>query len=192
MKILGDSIKSLLWQEKPANCKAAIRRHSHNPVIGRNPAPGIAQIFNSTVVPWKDGFIGVFRTETVNDRPHLSLGTSNDGIKWTIDPTPLPFIDENGDEFSPRYAYDPRVVKVEETYYIIWRTDFYGAVIGLAETQDFKTFVRRDNPFLPYNRNGILFPSDSGHTSFGDIFLSESPDLTYWGRHRHVMTKGGQ
>ena len=33
-------------------------------------------------------------------------------------------------------------------------------------------------------------PSDSGHTPFGDIFLSESPDMVYWGRHRHVMSKG--
>ena len=33
-------------------------------------------------------------------------------------------------------------------------------------------------------------PSDSGHTAFGDIFLSESKDLIYWGRHRVVATKG--
>ena len=30
-------------------------------------------------------------------------------------------------------------------------------------------------------------PSDYGHTPFGDIFLSQSPDLKYWGEHRHVM-----
>ena len=30
-------------------------------------------------------------------------------------------------------------------------------------------------------------PSDDGHTPFGDIFYSESPDLVHWGRHRHVM-----
>ena len=30
-------------------------------------------------------------------------------------------------------------------------------------------------------------PSDAGHTPFGDIFLSHSPDLVYWGKHRHVM-----
>ena len=72
-------------------------------------------------------------------------------------------------------------------------------------TKDFKTFVRLENPFIPFNRNGVLFPrkvndkflllsrpSDSGHTPFGDIFLSESPDLVHWGRHRRVMTKGGQ
>ena len=30
-------------------------------------------------------------------------------------------------------------------------------------------------------------PSDGGHTPFGDIFYSESPDLVHWGRHRHVL-----
>ena len=31
-------------------------------------------------------------------------------------------------------------------------------------------------------------PSDNGHTPFGDVFYSESPDLVHWGRHRHVMS----
>ena len=97
------------------------------------------------------------------------------------------------------------LVKVEDTYYIIWCQDFYGAAIGMAKTTDFKTFVRVENPFLPFNRNAVLFPrkingnfvmlsrpSDSGHTPFGDIFLSESPDLTYWGKHRHVMGKSSE
>ena len=30
-------------------------------------------------------------------------------------------------------------------------------------------------------------PCDNGHTAFGDIFLSESKDMEYWGHHRHVM-----
>lgn len=43
------------------------------------------------------------------------------------------------------------------------------------------------------NGKYLLFtrPSDSGHTPFGDIFLSESPDLVHWGRHRRVMSRGG-
>ena len=49
----------------------------------------------------------------------------------------------------PIYAYDPRLVKVEDTYYIIWCQDFYGAAIGIAKTTDFKTFVRIENPFRP-------------------------------------------
>ena len=49
-------------------------------------------------------------------------------------------------------------MKVDGTFYIIWCTDFYGPAIGLAKTTDFKTFVRLENPFIPYNRNGVLFP----------------------------------
>jgi beta-1,4-mannooligosaccharide/beta-1,4-mannosyl-N-acetylglucosamine phosphorylase len=30
-------------------------------------------------------------------------------------------------------------------------------------------------------------PSDGGHTAFGDVFYSESPDLIHWGRHRHAF-----
>jgi beta-1,4-mannooligosaccharide/beta-1,4-mannosyl-N-acetylglucosamine phosphorylase len=30
-------------------------------------------------------------------------------------------------------------------------------------------------------------PSDNGHTPFGDIFYSESPDMEHWGHHRWVM-----
>jgi beta-1,4-mannooligosaccharide/beta-1,4-mannosyl-N-acetylglucosamine phosphorylase len=57
---------------------------------------------------------------------------------------------------------------------------------------------------MPFNRNGVLFPrkvngkyillsrpSDSGHTPFGDIFMSESPDFIHWGNHKYVMGKGG-
>ena len=31
-------------------------------------------------------------------------------------------------------------------------------------------------------------PSDTGHTPFGDIFISQSPDMKFWGCHRHVMS----
>ena len=56
-------------------------------------------------------------------------------------------------------------VKVEDTYYIIWCQDFYGASIGMAKTTDFKTFVRLENPFIPFNRNAVLFPRKINGTS---------------------------
>ena len=33
-------------------------------------------------------------------------------------------------------------------------------------------------------------PSDSGHTAFGDIFLSQSKDMTFWGKNRVVAQRG--
>ncbi|CCQ96261.1 conserved hypothetical protein [[Clostridium] ultunense Esp] len=205
VKIIGEKLSNIPWQEKPEGYDGPVWRHSENPIIRRNPVKGVSRIFNSAVAPFDGKFVGVFRAETVNGRPHLHLGWSEDGLHWKIDEERILFVDEEGKPYQPRYAYDPRLVKIEGSYYIIWCTDFYGASIGLAKTDDFKTFIRLENPFLPFNRNGVLFPkringnyvmlsrpSDSGHTPFGDIFLSESPDLKYWGKHRHVMSKGGK
>ena len=89
---------------------------------------------------------------------------------------------------------------LEDRYYVTWCNGYHGPTIGVGYTHDFETFHQLDNAFLPFNRNGVLFPrrigdryamlsrpSDNGHTPFGDIFYSESPDLVHWGRHRHVM-----
>ncbi|MDR1559163.1 MAG: glycoside hydrolase family 130 protein [Clostridiales bacterium] len=201
--VMGESIPNLPWQDKPKNCPALpLWRYSANPIIQRNPAPDIARVFNSAVVPYEGAFVGVFRGECVDGVPRLYLGESADGIQWNIDSEQILFKDGHGKPFLSLYAYDPRLVKVDGEFYIMWCQDFYGASIGLAKTTDFKTFIRLENPFIPYNRNAVMFPrkiggnyimmsrpSDSGHTPFGDIFISESPDMVYWGRHRHMMGK---
>ena len=89
---------------------------------------------------------------------------------------------------------------LEDRYYVTWCNGYHGPTIGVGYTHDFETFHQLENAFLPFNRNGVLFPrriggsyailsrpSDDGHTPFGDIFYSESPDLVHWGRHRHVL-----
>lgn len=204
IRMIGNSAQNIPWQEKPQGIvDAPIWRYSENPIVGRNPLKGVARIFNSAVMPFGEEFIGVFRGEQINGIPNIYLGRSKDAIYWTFDEEKILFTDEKGELFMPKYAYDPRLVKVDDTYYIIWCQDFYGASIGVASTRDFKTFTRLENPFLPFNRNAVLFPrkiggrfvmlsrpSDSGHTPFGDIFISESPDMEFWGRHRHVMGVG--
>jgi len=202
-KMIVPGTQNIPWQERPAGLQAPMWRYDRNPVIGRNPMPHVARIFNSAVTPYQGGFIGVFRGEQADGVPHIYLGRSSDGLAWRFDPEPIRFVNRAGEPFQPPSAYDPRLVKVEDTWYIMWCTDFYGAAIGMAKTKDFVTFERLENPFLPFNRNAVLFPrkiggsfvllsrpSDSGHTPFGDIYLSESPDLVYWGKHRHVMGRG--
>ncbi len=197
------ALPDMPWQDAPEKeLDIPIWRYTENPVIGRNPVKGVARIFNSAVMPYEGAYIGVFRGEQKDGVPFIYLGRSEDGLHWNFDENKINFVDEQGNPFMPIYAYDPRLVKVEDTYYIMWCQDAYGASIGVAKTKDFKTFTRVENPFLPFNRNAVLFPrkinnkfmmlsrpSDSGHTPFGDIFLSESPDMEYWGHHRHVMGK---
>ncbi|MCI6937270.1 MAG: glycoside hydrolase family 130 protein [Clostridiales bacterium] len=204
VKLYCDNLPNIPWQEKPQGQTLPLWRYTENPVIARNPIPRVARIFNSAVVPYEGSYIGVFRGEQTNGIPYIYLGRSADGIHWDFDREKISFVNEKGEPFMPPYAYDPRLVKVDDTYYAIWCQDAYGAAIGMAKTTDFKTFTRIENPFLPFNRNAVLFPrkidgkfkllsrpSDSGHTPFGDIYISESPDMEYWGHHRHVMGKSG-
>ncbi|PRX35611.1 beta-1,4-mannooligosaccharide/beta-1,4-mannosyl-N-acetylglucosamine phosphorylase [Orenia metallireducens] len=204
VKIIGESLKNMPWEEKPEGCDQVVWRHSANPITDWNPTPSAARVYNSAVVPFEGEFVGVFRMDHKNGRAHLHFGRSKDALNWEFEDETINWVDADGNEAEPGYAYDPRVVKVEDTYYILWCSEFHGPTIGVGMTKDFKTFTRLEDAFVPFNRNGVLFPrkindhfvmlnrpSDTGHTPFGDIFLSQSKDMTYWGKHRHVMSNGG-
>ncbi len=203
--IIGNALPNIPWEDKPKGCKDVLWRYSKNPVIDWNPTPSTARIYNSATIPYNGGFVGVFRADHKNGRANIHFGTSKNALDWNIDDNVIPWVDENDNPNPVSYAYDPRLVKIEDTFYVTWCDDMRGASIGMGMTKDFKKWVRLPNPLMPFNRNGVLFPrkikgkylllsrpSDSGHTPFGDIFLSESPDLIHWGRHKFVMGKGGK
>ena len=202
--IMGSALKNIPWEERPAGRRDVVWRYSQNPVIPRDAIPTSNSIFNSAVVPYKDGFAGVFRCDNKRRDMNIHSGMSPDGVHWTINPDPITFSGDP-DVTHLEYRYDPRVVWIEDRYYVSWCNGYHGPTIGIGYTYDFKTFFQLENAFLPYNRNGVLFPrkingryamlsrpSDRGHTPFGDMFYSESPDMEFWGRHRFVMQpKGG-
>ncbi|PRX35631.1 beta-1,4-mannooligosaccharide/beta-1,4-mannosyl-N-acetylglucosamine phosphorylase [Orenia metallireducens] len=204
VKIIGESLANMPWEEKPEGYEQVVWRHLANPITDWNPTPSAARVYNSAVVPFEGEFVGVFRMDHKNGRAHLHFGRSKDALNWEFEDETINWVDADGNEAEPGYAYDPRVVKIEDTYYILWCSEFHGPTIGVGMTKDFKTFTRLEDAFVPFNRNGVLFsrkindhfvmlnrPSDTGHTPFGDIFLSQSKDMTYWGKHRHVMSNGG-
>ena len=204
VKIVGPSVANIPWQPRPAGSSEQVWRYSHNPIIDRRPIPCAYSVYNSAVVPFEGKFAGVFRVEYTTRMPYLHTGFSDDGIHWNLSHDRLVLEGADADIAAMEYAYDPRVTKVEDYYYVQWCNGYHGPTIGLARTQDFVHFQQLENAFLPYNRNGAIFPrkingryamlsrpSDTGHTKFGDIFYSESPDMTFWGKHRHVMSKGG-
>ncbi|HQO09414.1 MAG TPA: glycoside hydrolase family 130 protein [Clostridiales bacterium] len=193
-------MKPIPWEDKPEGYNGPVWRYTKNPVIERDQLKTSNSIFNSAAVPYKDGFAGVFRCDNRARQMRIHAGFSKDGIKWDIDEKPIKFICEDKEIGNFVYAYDPRVTKIGDIYYVTWCNGYFGPTIGIGWTKDFKKFHQLENAFLPYNRNGVLFPkkinenyamlsrpSDTGHTAFGDIFYSESPDLTFWGKHRHVM-----
>lgn len=199
-KIIGRSNPDLPWQEKPENCSDPVWRYEANPIIQRNAIPSSNSVFNSAVVKYKEGYAGVFRCDSKSVSMDIFAGFSRDGIHWEINHEPIVFEGADQEILKREYRYDPRVCWMEDRYYITWCNGYHGPTIGIGYTFDFQTFYQMENAFLPYNRNGVLFPrkingnyamlsrpSDTGHTPFGDIFYSQSPDLIYWGKHRYVM-----
>jgi beta-1,4-mannooligosaccharide/beta-1,4-mannosyl-N-acetylglucosamine phosphorylase len=205
---LPGALPTIPWEDRPAGNSNVLWRSSLNPIIPRDLIPRSNSIFNSAVVPFRDAYAGVFRVDDTTRLMDLHAGRSADGINWTLEPETIRWIPSDGrvGEIQERFehAYDPRVTWLEDRYYVTWCNGYHGPTIGMGYTHDFETFHQLDNAFLPYNRNGVLFPrkvggaylmlsrpSDQGHTPFGDIFVSASPDLTHWGRHRHVMAPKG-
>jgi beta-1,4-mannooligosaccharide/beta-1,4-mannosyl-N-acetylglucosamine phosphorylase len=199
MKIVGSPLNNIPWQAKPTGDEP-LWRYCGNPIIGRNGNKRSNSVFNSAVVSYDGGFAGIFRCDSRSISMDLFAGFSSDGINWELDDDPINLTGIEDESLKREYRYDPRVFYLDGKYYVTWCNGYHGPTIGLAHTEDFKTFTQLENAFLPFNRNGVMFPrkinglymmmsrpSDNGHTPFGDIFVSQSPDLTFWGKHRYMM-----
>jgi beta-1,4-mannooligosaccharide/beta-1,4-mannosyl-N-acetylglucosamine phosphorylase len=203
-KIAGQPLPNMPWEDRPAGKDTVVWRYSGNPIIPRDLIPTSNSIFNSAAVPFGDAFAGVFRVDNTKREMNLHRGFSDDGVAWRLDHEPIHWQTGNPELGRFQYRYDPRVVWIEDRYWVTWCNGYHGPAIGVGYTFDFEEFHFHENALLPFNRNGVLFPrriggkyvllnrpSDNGHTPFGDIYLSQSPDMTYWGEHRFVMGVAG-
>ena len=200
-----DALPNIPWQDRPAGNSDPVWRYDANPIIPRDLIPSSNSIFNSAVVPFRGTFAGVFRCDNKKREMNVHRGFSDDGINWQLEDAPIEWQFDDPELSRFVHRYDPRVTWLEDRYYVTWCNGYHGPTIGIGYTHDFESFHFVENALLPFNRNGVLFPrriggqylmlsrpSDNGHTPFGDIYLSSSPDMIHWGRHRYVMgVKGG-
>ena len=186
---------------KTAEC---IERHPE-PVLTYKDVPyKSALTFNAGVLK-KDGkYTMIFRNDygdydkQILEGTNLGLAYSEDGIKWNVTDEPC-FAME--DEEIMR-VYDPRLSYIDGQYIMCFAVDTkHGVCGGIAVSQDLKNFEVKSIS-VPENRNMVMFPekidgnyvrlerpmpvySRGGHTF--DIWLSESPDLVYWGKSKLVL-----
>ncbi|MBR5262960.1 MAG: glycosidase, partial [Clostridia bacterium] len=107
-KIIGPAIPNIPWQDKPEGYKYPVWRYDGNPVITRDNLYGANSIFNSAVVPYGDGFAGVFRVDNISRDHTLVVGYSKDAINWELE------------EKVIFRGYDPRLCEIEGKYYLSW------------------------------------------------------------------------
>lgn len=190
-------------------------RKCSRPVLTKDDIPYDASlIFNAGVIRYQGQYIMAFRNDYGVDQTGFEAGkffrgtgvgiaTSTDGIHWI--PREHPLIDSHEVERDGESArlYDPRLTVIDGAPYICLALDtrhgIRGCIARVDDTFESYTILSRS---VPDNRNMVLFPEkigglytrlerpmpvySSGRDRF-DIWLSQSPDMRYWGDSRLVM-----
>ncbi len=187
--------QNIIGELKSAPC---IVRYPGNPVLAAKDIPYQASlVFNAGVTKYQGRYVMVFRNDVFNDErrfqyTNLGLAFSNDGIAWDVQPEPCWQV---GDEENLR-VYDPRLTVIDGRCYMCFAMDTrHGLRGGIAVTEDFSKFDILSLS-VPDNRNMVLFPEriggmyvrlerpfpvySRGRDRF-DMWMSDSPDLKYWG-----------
>jgi len=160
-------------------------------------------VFNPGATLGPDGeTVLLVRVEDRSGVSHLTVARSADGLDgWVVDPRPTVEPDRRTHEEAWGIE-DPRIMRIGDRYLITY-TAFStgGPVIGLAESEDLRTFTRCGVIMSPEDKDAALFPVRFGgrwgllHRPAGSgesrlpahIWISWSPDLRHWGDHRILL-----
>lgn len=187
----------------PAAHVTLFQRHELNPILtaAQWPYP-VHTVFNPGAARLRDGTtLLLCRVEDRRGHSHLCAARSADGVTgWVIDsqPTLLPDPENHPEELWG--IEDPRITFMEELgLYAVAYTAFTrdGPGVALALTDDFRTFERCGLVMQPDDKDAALLPrridgnfalvhrpiADSG----AHVWISYSPDLRNWGRHRLIL-----
>ncbi|MBM7094832.1 glycoside hydrolase family 130 protein [Bacillus sp. H-16] len=128
---------------------------------------------------------------------YLRIARSIDGRHFTIDDQPFIFPSNELEAFG---IEDPRITKIEDTYYI-----YYSAVspVGVGEslvsTKDWEHIEHMGMIFAPENKDVLIFPEKINGKYFAlhrpvpkstgapEIWIAESDNLRYWGNHKYLI-----
>ena len=184
-----------------------VKRYEKNPVLKASDVPYKTDlVLNAGVVKYEGKYVMVFRNDiradeyTVNEGINLGLAYSKDGLHWDVEPRPC-FDMQDGEILN---TYDPRLMVMQGKCYMTFAMETkHGVRGGIAVTEDFQKFkvISIDEPD---NRNFVLFGikfkgkylrldrpfpiyGRPGYPERFDIWISESPDLVYWGRSELLL-----
>ena len=181
-----------------------VDRYPQNPILtGADfpPGSGIVRVFNSGVIKWRGRYIMACRAEDQALVGRIWIAESTDGVHFVPRPAPvaMPEDDPEYAEYTAGMIYDPRITELDGRFYLVHAAhSAHTCRLSLVETADFEHFKWLGFISETDNRNGVLFPEKiqglyarldrpNPGAEFGDIWVSYSPDLIFWGRSRCVL-----
>jgi len=178
--------------------KCVVRRYPGNPILTPEMMPFSCRgVFNSSVVRHQDRYVMVLRCEGYNFYNFFVLAESANGIDgWKIgDVIPLPE-DPEYKKYA-RVQYDPRITKIDDVYYVTYCAHGTEARMALLTSKDMRHFEFEGFISGPGFRNTVLFPEKIGGlytalerpNAVGEIWVTQSPDLRFWGLQQRLMSQ---
>jgi predicted GH43/DUF377 family glycosyl hydrolase len=178
-------------------------RERRNPILTIRDWPYAANsVFNAGATLLRDGTtLLLCRIEDLRGHSHLCAARSKSGVDgWEIDEVPTLMPDPHNYPEELWGIEDPRITFVPELdrYAVVYASYSRGGPgVSLALTEDFTKFERfgiimspedKDAALLPRRIRGKWLLVHRPVTHLGaNMWLSESPDLTHWGRHRMIL-----
>lgn len=184
-----------------------IKRYPQNPVLKASDVPYRTDlVLNAGVTKYLGKYVMVFRNDirldeyTVSEGINFGLAYSDDGLHWDVQPKPC--FDIHDDEILN--SYDPRLMVMNGRCYMTFGMDTkHGVRGGIAVTDDFQKFDVISMS-APENRNFVLFTEKyngryirlerpfpiygrPGYAERFDMWISDSPDLVYWGNSELLL-----
>jgi len=131
---------------------------------------------------------------------HFRIARSADGEVFEVDDKPAITAAEPDESFG---LEDPRITRINNEYYISYvGVSEVGVVTKLISTADFTSFSRKGVIFCPDNKDVVIFPEKIQGRYWAihrpvtclfnkyEMWIAESDNLLYWGRHRHILSPG--
>jgi len=214
LKRAGYSLMEKIKQVKPEDTigplhsSSIIQRHPLNPIFTAKDVPYPSTIaYNAGVIKYQGQYVMVFRNdynynEEEKKADHFQIGVaySEDGIhNWRVHPKPILEFQGGTDVLG---SYDPRVTVLEGRIYITYAMYTKHGYRGTIAVTDDLEHIEILSSAVPDNRDIVLFPErvndrymrlerpfpiDSRSQRLYDIWISESPDLIYWGKSEPLL-----
>ncbi len=173
-----------------------LHRHPANPIFSPLDFPDVDAVFNCGQTMFEGKVLLLLSVSPRHGTPYMQVATSADGVHFEL--APQPFITQTDEEpwhDMDNWPIDPRITKIDDVYYVV--RPIAGPACLLEKTTDWVNHEIIDCIALPYNRVPCLFPEKIDgfyyrvdrpfNLKTGDMWISRSPDLIYWGHHRKLI-----
>ena len=123
------------------------KRYSKNPIISPKDIISshpemidVSSVFNPGGTQFGNKILLLLRVQNRGRETLTVKATSDDGVHFSIDDQPIKFSGMDNLDETVFHIYDPRITKIENTYFVMAAMDVVGkCLLGIFQTSNFES-----------------------------------------------------